>query len=80
MIILWGIMRKAKDNEIFYKEKPGNKIWMVDNLEEIGPMEFSFDKQTIYNYWSDFPDKLNKEQLELFCKENPYWAEFGGKC
>lgn len=28
-------MRKAKDDEIFYKEEPGNMIWMVDNLEEI---------------------------------------------
>ena len=69
-------MRKAKKNEIFYKEEPDNKIWRVDNCEQIGPMEFSFDKKTIFNYWPDFPEKLTKEQLDLFCAEDPYWADF----
>ena len=61
----------------WYKENPKNKIWWLDNRgEAIGEFVFSFDKETQFNLFADYPDKLTKEQKEIFDKENPYWANF----
>lgn len=60
----------------FYKNNRGDKIWWVDNSATVGEWLFTFDKKTIFNMFSDYPDKLTLEQKELFDKENPYWAEF----
>ena len=61
----------------FYKEKLKDKVWWINSLDEYGPLYFSFDKSEVYNYWSDYPQKLTKEEKEIFDKENPYWANFG---
>ena len=61
----------------FYKRDENEKIWWVDDQEILIP-RFSFDKKKIYNIYSDYPDKLTKEEKELFDKENPYWAETRG--
>lgn len=55
----------------FYRVK-GNKIWKV-NSDEIGPFYFSFDKEKIYNFWSDYLS-LTDEQRALFDKEFPVMA------
>ena len=69
----------------FYKEHDGDKVWWVDEFEidedgninrELGPMLFSFDKKTIFNYWPDYPEKLSPEQKWTFDDENPFWAKF----
>ena len=60
----------------FYKNKSSDKIWWVDNRDKIGEWEFSFDKKTVFNMFSDYPHNLTAEQRELFDKENPYWADF----
>lgn len=60
----------------FYKKNRGDKIWWVDTIGVKGLLEISFDKKTILNLWQDYPEKFSKEQLELFAKENPYWADF----
>lgn len=61
----------------FYKKTPSDKIWWVDNSDDrIGIWEFSFDKKKIFNMYRDYPDKLTKEQKELFDKENPYWKNY----
>ena len=60
----------------FYKQKRSDKIWWVYNPEEIGIWEFSFDKETIFNMFADYPHKLTSEQKSIFDKENPYWANF----
>lgn len=69
----------------FYKEHDGDKVWWVDEFEideegninrELGPMLFSFDKKTIFNYWPDYPEKLSPEQKWIFDDENPFWAKF----
>jgi hypothetical protein len=57
----------------FYREK-GKIIWCVGYEEEIrGPWEFSFDKKTIYNFWTDY-EKLNNEQRAIFNREFPVMA------
>ena len=60
----------------FYKNKPSDKIWWVDNPEKIGEWLFSFDKKKVFNMFSDYPHKLTPEQKQLFDKENPYWKDF----
>ena len=61
----------------FVKNRKKDTIWWVDNADEvIGEWLFSFDKDNIFNTFSDYPDKLTKEQREIFDKENPEWADF----
>ena len=61
----------------FVKNRKKDTIWWVDNADEvIGEWLFSFDKEHIFNMFSDYPDKLTKEQREIFDKENPEWADF----
>ena len=61
----------------WYKENPDDKIWWLDNSDEItGEWIFSFDKKKRFNMFADYPKKLTKEQREIFDKENPYWASF----
>ena len=60
----------------FYKEKPTDKIWWVNNPDVIGEWEFSFDKEKVFNMFQDYPHELTPEQKEIFDKENPYWKEF----
>lgn len=64
------------NKENFYKNNPDDKIWWVDNPEQIGVWLFSFDKKRIYNMFEDYPFKLSKEEKAIFDKENPYWADF----
>lgn len=66
-----------QNNLIFYKNKKNDIIWWVDNIEEkFGVWLFSFDKKHIFNLFQDYPDKLTKEQKEIFDKENPFWKNF----
>ena len=46
----------------FYKNEPSDRIWWVDNIEEVGVFEFSFDKKTVLNLFQDYPWKLTAEQ------------------
>lgn len=58
----------------FYKESENSQIWRVDNLDEMGQFLFSFDRKTVYNFWTDY-DKLTPEQKAVFDKEFPAMAE-----
>ena len=60
----------------FYKNNEDDLIYWVDNPDEAGTWEFTFDKKKIYNMFRDYPHELTKEEVEIFDKENPYWAEF----
>lgn len=60
----------------FYKNNRGDKIWWIDNSDTVGEWLFTFDKQTIFNMFQDYPHELTPEQKEIFDKENPYWTEF----
>ena len=64
---------------IFYKKNPKDKIWWVDNGDEVkGEMVFSFDKKKLYNLFRDYPQNLSKEEKEIFDSENEFWKEFFG--
>ena len=71
-----------KNNELylnkypFYKENKTDKVWWVDNYDTKGEYLFSFDKEQVFNLFSDYPSKLTKEQKAIFDKENPYWVNF----
>ena len=58
----------------FYKKKKTDTIWWLK--EEKGEHMFSFDKVTIYNLMTDYPDKLTPQQKEIFDNENPYWKAY----
>lgn len=66
---------KNKDY-IFYKEKPTDKVYWVDNIGVVGELLFTFDKKKIFNLFRDYPQKLTNEEKRIFDKENPYWADF----
>lgn len=63
----------------FYKEKPGDKVWWIDDLDTVGIILFSFDKKRIFNLFRDYPQELTKEQKAIFDRENPFWAELLAK-
>lgn len=60
----------------FYKNEPNDTIWWVDDTDQTGVWLFSFDKKEVYNMFADFPQKLTQEQVRIFIKENPFWADF----
>ena len=63
----------------FYKEKPTDKVYWVEQPDEekkIGKFLFSFDKKKIFNLFADYPHALTAEQKRIFDKENPFWADF----
>lgn len=60
----------------FYKNKKTDIIWWVDNPDDIGIIEFSFDRAKIYNLFRDYPDAMTPEEVKIFDRENPFWAEF----
>ncbi|MBR1508075.1 MAG: hypothetical protein IJ619_08755 [Eubacterium sp.] len=62
----------------FYKRKPSDKIWWTKDIDIKGRMYFSFDKKTLFNVFSDYPEKLIPEQKEISDKENPYCAILRG--
>ena len=67
-------INEYKNGHDFYKNSKTDKIWSVETPGQEGPYLFSFDQETIYNFWTDYPDKLTPEQIENFKKENPTMA------
>ncbi len=45
------------------------------NTPKLGEYIFTFDKKNLFNFWRDYPQKLTKEQIEIFKKENPILAK-----
>lgn len=60
----------------FYKNKPSDVIYWVDNVEGKGERLFSFDRRKIYNLFADYPQNLTPKERAIFDKENPFWADF----
>lgn len=54
----------------FHKHNESDVIyWMPPRYS--GDIRFSFDKEKIYNFYSDYPHKLTSEEVEIFKKECP---------
>ena len=66
-------MLTSGDDRNFYKKKRSDTVWWLK--ETGGEHKFSFDKETVFNLLTDYPDKLTPEQKEIFDKENPYWVK-----
>lgn len=64
------------ENYVFYKNKPGDTIYWVDDPETIGEYLFSFDKKQVFNLFADYPHKLTAKQRKVFDRENPEWRDF----
>ena len=64
------------NEENFYKNNPDDKIWWLEDPEQIGVWLFSFDKKKIFNMFEDYPQKLTAEEKRIFDVENSYWADF----
>lgn len=64
--------------EDFYKDKENkdNKIWWTSKIDRIGELNISFDRKKIYNLFEDYPYNMTEEEIEIFEKEEPYWANF----
>lgn len=68
-------IHEHKNGHNFYKSSASDQIWKVETPGECGPYLFSFDQETIFNFWTDYPAKLTPKQIEIFKKENPTMAE-----
>ena len=53
----------------FVKNNDTDVIYWVDDPDDVGTYEFSFDKKTTFNLFADYPHKLTPEQKEIFDKE-----------
>ena len=88
---MFKISNLQKDNRIgeveyhFAKNNTDDIIWWLSDVSmdddetailAMGPMYFSFDKDTVFNVFEDYPDKLTEEQLKIFNKENPDWVDY----
>lgn len=58
------------------KKNSKDKIWWCYDNEQLGILRFSFDKKKLFNYWSDYPEKLTIEQKKIFDEENTFWVNF----
>lgn len=59
-----------------YKENPYHVTSWVNHIGYIGEFIVTFDGKTGYNLFSEYPRAFSKEQLEIFDKEHPFWANF----
>lgn len=71
--VLLGYINTDVKNQV---KGVGGKVFWLDNPDIIGEWVFTFDKIKVYNMFSDYPEKLTKEEKEIFDKENPYWRDF----
>jgi len=60
----------------FHKDDKTSKVWWLSRLDSVGEFLFSFDRKKIYNLFADYPHNLTEDEIEIFDKENPYWADF----
>ena len=62
--------------EDFHKDNEDSKIWWTSKIDTIGELNISFDRKKFYNLFEDYPYNMSEEEIEIFEKEEPYWANF----
>nr|WP_172953712.1 hypothetical protein [Streptococcus gallolyticus] len=50
----------------FYKKNPDDKIWWVEDDEQVGRHPFSFDKKKIYHLFTDYPHNMTAHSVCQF--------------
>ena len=72
-----------KSNQFISDEdlRDSNQIWDVSEVDEHGDLAIglhlvTFDKENVLNLFSDYPHNFTAEQIEIFKRERPFWAEF----
>ena len=65
-----------ENQAVWYKKRPGDSVWWLNNPGSYGKFIFSFDKETRFNLFADYPRKLTPRQKEIFDNENPRWKNF----
>ena len=63
-------------NFIKITEQPSIHEDLVDDNEQVGTHPFSFDKKKVYHLFADYPHNMTDEEVEIFKKECPFWANF----
>jgi hypothetical protein len=59
----------------FYKHNEQDAIWWKKS-DAIGEWLFSFDCNKVYNMFRDYPHNMTKEEVRIFDRENPFWADY----
>ena len=59
----------------FYRNNPDDQVLWAEP-DKVGEFLFTFDRETVFNLFRDYPEKLTQEQREIFDGENPEWAEY----
>lgn len=71
------ILINEQNKEMYrFNDEECETIYRVKDLKHIGGILISFDKKTIYNLWTDYPQKFTPIQIETIRKEMPYWYKF----
>ncbi len=69
-------MEENKEYE-FFKKNESDKIWWVREVNSTNDLLFfSFDKEKTYDLFNDYPKNMTPEEVEIFDKENEYWAKY----
>lgn len=64
-------IKEYGDLEDFYKENEDDTMFWTGPVNvQKGVFLFTFDRKNIYDFFTDFPDKLNDEEIKIFCNEN----------
>ena len=64
-----------KDDE-YFKCDPDDRMWWKRTNGAVGEFIFSFDKKKDYNLFADYPHNMTDDEVRIFDKENPLWAEY----
>lgn len=71
-------MALSNYNWTWEKENPDDTVEWADTGELFdGLFLFRFGPGgRVFNLFRDYPEKLTPDELAIFNRENPYWAEF----
>lgn len=78
-MIVYNFSKENKSDLIYDVSIIDRKENSIEDVTPIGAHLFSFDKKKIFNFFRDYPQKLTKEQIELFRQWNPDLAALKDK-